>query len=55
MELVPLVEFHKLIPDLRIFERDLPFDIKAFESGVNLFNLFLPINNSITTVEIADY
>jgi hypothetical protein len=55
MELIPLVALYKLVPDVGTFERNLSFDIKAFKSRVNLYNLFLPVNNSITAIKITDY
>lgn len=45
---------HKLVPDVRIFERNLSFDIEALQSRMDFLNLLFPINHAITAIKVTD-
>ena len=53
--LIPDMIFHELIPDFGRFEVDNSFHIESSQDRVNLFGLFLSVNHSISTIELAHH
>lgn len=53
MKLIPVMIFDELISNPGIFEGDLTFYVKTFESRVNLLNLLFSVNHPIATVEVT--